>query len=388
MFHRQLVSILQKRLKEKTPLIQVLLGPRQIGKTTAVQTALKNQGLIFTADLPTSFGPEIVQEWWDQALKTKNSVLVIDEVQKIANWSEAVKRLWDQPSKNPIKLVLTGSSSLLVEKGLKETLAGRFELIRAEHWNFKEANEILNLTLSDFLEFGCYPGSVPFLKDKNRWASFIRDSIVEPAIGRDLLQLHPIDDPALLRQLLGVAVSAPAQVLSLQKIQGQLQGRGTLPTLQHYLHLLQEAFLITGVEKYSMSAFRTRRSSPKLIIHDNALIRAFERPVTSPIQTFRKGQYLENAVGARFLEAGWDVFYWKDRDLEVDFIVLGPDGQKWAIEVKSGKVGEKELKGLQIFCKRHKDFEPRFISLKDQKISGIKNLNLEEILSLHRNYTS
>lgn len=383
---RKLEALIKARLLEKSPRIQVILGPRQVGKTTALKSAMSGRGIYQSADLPSSLGTGILEEWWNEALRTDAKILGIDEIQKIALWSEAIKKLWDQTSRPKLKLILTGSSSLFVEKGLKETLAGRFELIRVEHWNFNEARTSFGVDLKSFIEFGCYPGSMEFLKTRDRWANFVRDSIVEPAIGRDLLQLHPIDQPALLRQVFGVAVANPAQIVSLQKLQGQLQGRGTLPTIQNYLRLLEEGFLVTGIEKYSAASLRAKRSTPKLIIHDNALIRAFERPVSAPLLSERFGRYFENCVGARFLEAGWDVFYWRDRDLEVDYVVRGPNGERWAIEVKVGRPNEEDLRGLRVFCKRYPDFQPRLVSLQEHKLSSIQSLDIEKILSLHRIY--
>lgn len=383
MKNRAFVDILKARLKEKHPLIQVLIGPRQVGKTTGLKEVLKQGGLYRTADYPTPLNAEILVEWWSNARESKSRLLAVDEVQKITNWSEAVKYLWD--SSSDMKLILTGSSTLQVEKGLRETLAGRFELIRAEHWNLSEAARILNLTSDQFIEFGAYPGAVPLLKDVSRWASFIRDSIVEPAIGRDLMQLHPVENPALMRQVFGVAVSQPAQLVSLQKIQGSLQARGTVPTIGNYMRLLSEAFLVTGVQKYSQAQLRTKKSIPKLIVHDNSLCRAFEKPVGSKISKEKFGRYFENAIGARFIEAGWDVYYWKNRNAEVDYVVLGPENQKWAIEVKSSEISRSDLTGLFEFCKQNPEFEPHIISYIDQKIAGISSLDYRESLSLRRN---
>lgn len=386
MENRVLVSAISARLAEKSPLIQVIIGPRQVGKTTLLKAAIGSGAVYESADNPTPTQSDVVNEWWNRALQSESKIIAIDEVQKIPAWTEVLKKLWDGKTK-PLKVVVTGSSALLLEKGLKETLAGRFELIRAEHWNYQEANRVFDLSLGEFIEFGCYPGAIPFLKsDINRWGQYVRDSIIEPAIGRDLLQLYPVAQPSLLRQILGAAISLPAQVVSLNKMQDQLQGKGTLPTIQHYLKLLSDAFLISGVEKYSKSVFRTKRSSPKLIIHDNGIIRSFEKPIDKKISSEKLGRYFENCIGARFIEAGWDAYYWKDRDLEVDFVVIGPEGEKWAVEVKTSKTTEKELKGLFKFCELNKDFEPVLISLIGQTIAGVKNLSAEDALSFTRSY--
>ncbi len=344
---------------------------------------MEDRGFYESADSPSPLSFEVIADWWQKALASPEKILAIDEIQKINNWAEAIKKLWDSSKKKP-KVVLTGSSALLVQKDLNETLAGRYEIIIAEHWNFNEAKDIFNLSLKEFIEFGCYPGSIQFLKDRNRWAAYLRDSIVEPALGRDLLQLHPVKSPALLRQIFAVACSLPASVISLQKLQGQLQGQGSLPTIQHYLSLLSSAFLVSGVQKFTNSQFHLRKSPPKLIIHDNALCRAFERPISQNLTDLRFGHYFENLVGARFLEAGWEVYYWNDRAMEVDFVVRGPSGENFAIEVKSSLTEEKKLSGLKTFCKNFPDFEPCLISLVKQKLPGIRELNATSILSLSR----
>jgi predicted AAA+ superfamily ATPase len=392
--NRTLSGLIATRLQEPHPLIQVVVGPRQVGKTTAVQAALQGRGVYETADSPLPPPASVIAEWWARALAQADRILAIDEIQKIPGWSEVLKRLWDTTTP-PLKVIVTGSSALLVEHGLHESLAGRFELLRAEHWHWAEAQAIFGVTLAQFVEFGCYPGSLRFLCGDDapepfappaieRWSAYVRDAIVEPAIGRDLLQLRPVEQPALLRQLFGVAVSLPAQVVTLHKLHGALQGRGTLPTLKTYLQLLQAAFLITGIEKYSSRPFRARQSSPKLIVHDNALLRAFERPVTAPLSPARFGHYFENAVGARFIEAGWDTFYWSERDKEVDFVVLGPLGEKWAVEVKTADVEERELKPLHSFCRLYSEFEPCLVSLSGQRIAGVRSLAAEDLLSLTR----
>lgn len=380
--NRDIVTTLSNRIDEKSPFIQVLIGPRQVGKTTALKAALNNKGIYHTADYPTPLGSEALIKWWEEAENDSSRLLAIDEIQKVTDWRETIKYLWDKTEN--FKLILTGSSSLLVEKGLKETLAGRFELLRAEHWNFEEASRVFGLSIPEFIEFGCYPGAAQFLNNPTRWGSYIRDSIVEPAIGRDLLQLHPIESPALMRQIFGSAISVPAQLLSTQKMQGTLQEKGSVPTIRHYLSLLSQAFLVTGIEKYSLSQIRTKSSIPKFIIHDNGLCRAFERPITSKIEPERLGHYFENTVAARFIEAGWNTYYWKHRNYEVDLVVIGPNNEKWAIEVKSGNTSIEELRGVFEFCKIHNDFEPYLLSLSGQKFKEIASLDASKILSLHR----
>lgn len=378
---RNIQILLEKRLKEQNPLIQVVIGPRQVGKTTAIKEAISGRGLYETADSPVPISYEFIYEWWDKALKTKDKILVIDEVQKIEGWAEVIKKLWNN-EKNKLKVILSGSAALTIEKKLKESLAGRYELLPAPHWNFAEANKVFSTPLEQFIEFGCYPGAQRFIDDVDRWAAYIRDSIVELAIGRDIMQLQPVENPALFRQVFLLSTQLPAQIVSLNKLQGLLQDKGAMATIQHYLSLLGSAFLVTGVQKYSPMGFRVKSSPPKIIVHDNALLKAFERPLNQKIINPKLGFYFENIVGARFIEAKWEVYYWKDKTNEVDFIVNGPNGERWAIEVKSSPTTRKELNGLDKFCNNYPDYKPFLISLVNQTFEDIGTLKVEEILSL------
>lgn len=383
---RSIEHVLAGRLAEEAPLIQVLIGPRQVGKTTAIRGVLAGRGVYESADSPVPMAAAFMEQWWARAMASPDRILAIDEVQKIPGWVEMLKRLWDERGAGNLKVVVSGSAALLIERGLRESLAGRYELIRAEHWGFAEAQESFGVGLGQFVEFGGYPGAARFLGETERWAEYVRDAIVEPAIGRDLLQLHPVQQPALLRQVFGVAVSLPAQIVSLQKIQGELQNAaGTLPTIAEYLRLLADAFVVTAVRKYNPHQHTTRASIPKLITHDNALLRAFERPVTGSVSPVRLGQYLENCVGARFIEAGWETWYWKDRDLEVDYVVRGPKGENWAVEVKTALVTPRDLASLRAFCARYPEFEPCLLRLTPgEAFPGVRELDPSEILSLHR----
>ncbi len=380
---RNIQHTLQRRLAEPGGVIQIVIGPRQVGKTTAVKGALSGRGIYFSADSPSVLPVSSITEQWHRAQLHPDKILAIDEVQKIPGWNEEVKRLWDNGPKLR-KVVLTGSASLLIDKGLSESLAGRFELIHAEHWNAQEAAEVFGQSLESFVEFGCYPGAQQFISNIERWAAYVRDSIIEPAIGRDILQLHPIENPSLLREILGVAVALPSHVISLQKIQGQLQTKGAVATVARYLQLLSKAFIVTGLQKYTGNSFHVRQSSPKLIVHDNAIARALERPAAQPLSRERLGRYLENAVGARFIEAGWDVFYWNERDREVDFVVIGPQNQHWAVEVKFGPYGEKELSGLRRFCSLFPHFSPKIIVVAPSERSAVDEISAMTILSMRR----
>jgi len=381
---RKLYSIIKSRINEDQPLIQIILGPRQVGKTTALKQVIGSKSLYFSADGPIPPTAAEIKTLWGKAHNSSNKILAIDEVQKIPNWNEIIKQLWDNDKS--IKLLLTGSSSLLMERGLSESLAGRYELIQAEHWSLHEAKSIFGMSIREYISFGCYPGSIRFLKDKTRWAEYIKSSIIEPVISRDLLQISPVKSPMLLRQLFFVACSYPAQIISLRKLVGELNEKGSIPTLKSYMKLLSDAFLISSIEKYSTRKIKTKVSMPKIIIHDNALIRSLEKPASEELTAKKFGRYFENCIASRFIEAGYETYYWKDRDLEVDLVVIGPENQKWAIEIKSSTIDRTSLKGVLHFCKKFPEFEPKLISFENQKLQGVETLPVEEILSLQYKY--
>ncbi len=141
-------------------------------------------------------------------------------------------------------------------------------------------------------------------------------------------------------------------------MQGLLQDRGAIATIQHYLNLLEQGFLLSCINRFSGSPFQVKKSPPKIIIHDNGLLRAFHRPVSAPLQPDLLGRYFENLVGARMIQAGWDVYYWTQRNHEVDFIVITPDNEHLAIEVKSNTTTVEELSGLKYFIKENPEFKP------------------------------
>jgi predicted AAA+ superfamily ATPase len=124
------------------------------------------------------------------------------------------------------------------------------------------------------VQFGSYPGAVEYERSPARWRSYLRDSIIEPAIGRDVLALGAVRRPVLLRQIFAVAVGSPAQIVALKNIQGHLQDSGVLETVAYYLALLEDAYLVAPLEKYTEQAIRRRSSPPKLVTLNNGLLTA------------------------------------------------------------------------------------------------------------------
>lgn len=378
MFERYELQVLNKRVKEPRKFIQVIMGPRQVGKTTMVgqlTQKLTMPYLFESADAIAAGNAAWLEHIWESArLKQKTQasnefLLIIDEIQKITNWSETVKKLWDEDSiKNqPIKVIILGSSRLLLQQGLTESLAGRFETIYLTHWTFSEMEQAFGWDAHTYAWFGGYPGSASLINDENRWKRYIRDSLIETSISKDILMLTRIDKPALLKQLFELGCSFSGQILSFTKLQGQLQDAGNTTTLSHYLHLLETAGLLGGIEKYAHTTIRKRASSPKFQVHNNALLSAqqtdtFIEVIENPVSW---GRIVESAVGAHLvnqsLREQYAVYYWRDRNDEVDF-VLEREGQIIGIEVKSGV--PKNNKGMLAFQRK---FDPHKIYFIDNK---------------------
>ena len=385
MFKRKLVSQLSQRIKEKRHFIQIVIGPRQTGKTTAVTQAVKEIKLpvhFVSADDAAALSREWLCNEWEQARilqkqKNKDAVLVVDEIQKISDWSSIVKQLWDEDTRNnkPLKIILTGSSALLLQEGLTESLMGRFEVLYSPHWNFSECKKAFGYSLEDFLFFGGYPGAAALKSDEERWARYIGSSIVEPTISQDVLLMEEVRKPALLRSLFKLGAVYSAQELSYTKIMGQLQDAGNTVTLAHYLDLLEKANILCGLQKFSLSKARVRQSSPRFMVFDTSLMTyadgASRKRLLENGET--KGHLVESAVGAYLLargkEEGFEVFWWRDRGNEVDFVIQ--KGQKiTAIEVKSGRL--KKNGGTLEFIKLY----PQALAL----TVGSANLKLENFL--------
>lgn len=365
-FEREVVARVCERVRRGPPLIQILVGARQVGKTTIATQALEHLGcpqVFAAADTPLPPGPEWVETHWRRArhLAQENSgpvVLALDEIQKVRGWSEEVKRLWDEDrrQKRAVHVILLGSSALLLQRGLVESLAGRFFLHRCPHWSWAECRAAFGWSLERWLCFGGYPGAAPLVSEPSQWRQYVADALIETVLARDVLQLQTVNKPALLRHLFALAACFPAQVFSYNKMLGQLQEAGNTTTLAHYLQLLETAFLVSGLELYLAGQQRKRGSSPKLILWNQALVSALATrdPSTAQQDPTWWGRLVENAVGAHLLNhlqgLSWRVTYWRDGADEVDFVVTG-ERRTWALEVKSGRAGR--LSGLAAFQRRY-----------------------------------
>lgn len=365
MYKKREYQTIRERLKEPRKFIQVVMGPRQVGKSTVVKQVLQDIDMpyqFFSADnVPAGDGAWIANCWAAvRSLQTNKAlgsiILVVDEIQKIANWSEAVKKEWDDDTfhDRDIKVLLLGSSRVLLEKGLSESLGGRFEEIRMTHWSYTEMRDCFGYTLDQYLFYGGYPGAASLIGDDDRYQQYIQSAIVEATINKDILMDTPVSKPALLRQTFELGAAYSGQLLSLNKMLGSLQDAGNTTTLAGYVHLLNESGMLDGLQKYSIDTARRKQSIPKFQVYNNAL-KTIYSPHTFEQAIFDRkawGHIFESGIGAYIVSRAFvhrfEVFYWRERDDEVDF-VLRKKGSIAAIEVKSN--AEKNTKGLETFKK-------------------------------------
>jgi predicted AAA+ superfamily ATPase len=387
-YSRPQAKTLARRLGEPRRFMQVVAGPRQVGKTTLVRQVAERSGLLThyaSADEPTLRGQEWISQQWEAARLAaggtgrRRAVLILDEIQKIPGWSETVKRLWDEDTrgKRPLKVVLLGSAPLLMTRGLTESLAGRFEVLRLPHWSYAEMKTAFGFSLDHYLFYGGYPGAAPLTREPARWVRYILDSLIETTISRDVLLLSRVDKPAVLRRLFQLGCGYSGQILSYTKMLGQLQDAGNATTLAHYLELLAGAGMVAGLQKFAGEAVRSRGSSPKLQVLNTALMTAQSGLTLKDARTDHEfwGRLTESAVGAHLANAAaagsCELYYWRDRNREVNFVVRAGRSVT-AIEVKSGRARDVHP-GLAAFVEA---FKP-----KRRLLVGGDGIAVEEFLS-------
>lgn len=392
-YRRPIFGEIVERTEEPRRFIQVLAGPRQVGKTTLarqVMDAIGIPGHFASADAPD---PEdvgwIYTQWQIGRQAARNGgraggLLVLDEVQKIRNWSDVVKQLWDEDSiaETPLRVMLLGSAPLLVRQGLSDSLAGRFEVIRVPHWTYAEMRDAFGWDLDTYLFYGGYPGSAPLIRRHERWEEYILDSIVETNLSRDILMLNRVEKPALLRQLFRLACSYSGQVLSYTKMLGTLTDAGNTVTLAHYLELLGGAGMVTGIGKYSGSAVRRRASSPKLLALNTALVTATARTSLARARADHEfwGRLVETAVGAHLWSHADpdELTYWREGNNEVDWVIrpgrlMRTREAPMAIEVKTGH--PRGTPGTVAFTHTHRGSRALIV--------GPGGIDIEAFLSTH-----
>ena len=388
MFKRQQAAVLQSRITEPRRFIQVIAGARQVGKSTMVKQVTQEltiPHLLATAEEAPDKDPAWISYVWQQARQSMRLnnypefLLVIDEIHKLDNWSEVVKAEWDTDTMRDLnlKVVLLGSSRLLIKDGLTESLAGRYELIEMEHWSFGEMREAFGMSAEQYIYYGGYPGAASLLEDEQRWRKYMKDAIIEPAITKDVLTTKRVLKPALLRQLFQLGCAYSGELLSFNKVLGQLQDAGNTSTLANYLQLLDESKLLCGLQQYAADDARKYKSVPKYQVYNSGLLSAcnslsFKDVYLSPAEW---GKWVESAVGAYLANHAdrleYKVYYWRHDSDEVDFI-LQRSRQLVAVEVKSGR--RKMNQGLTLF---REQFHP----LPRRTIEQFLLLDLEKLFS-------
>jgi predicted AAA+ superfamily ATPase len=386
-FARPHADVLSRRLDEPRRFMQVIAGPRQVGKTTLVRqvlAALEVPTSYVSADEPALRGSGWVAQQWDAARITARSsgrggaVLALDEIHKVSGWSETVKRLWDEDTAAglPLRIVLLGSAPLLMQRGLGESLTGRFEVIHLPHWSLGEMRDAFGFNLDRFLWYGGYPGAAAFARDPERWRRYVLDSIIETTLSRDVLLLTRVDKPALLRRLFDLACRYSGQVLSYQKMLGQLHDAGNTTTLAHYLQLLAAAGMVTGLAKYPGGHVRQRGSSPKLLVLNTALLNVVTGTDPAEAGADYRCRLAESAVGAYLANAAaageCELFYWRAANREVDYVVK-TGGHLFAVEVKTGREAPAKLPGIDAFAAEYQ--------MQRRLLVGTGGIPLEDFLS-------
>lgn len=379
------------RINEPRGKMQVIVGPRQVGKSTLIGQVLAECKIPFDSysadDVVGVTANWLVEVWETQRMKMvargeSKRLVVIDEIQKIQNWSETVKAEWDRDTreKRELIVVLLGSSRMLIEKGLTESLAGRFELIRLSHWTYTEMKDCFGWTLSQYVYYGGYPGAAQYINNEVRWRNYVKDSLVESSIAKDVLMDTKIMKPQLLRQLFEIGSSYSGELLSLTKVAAQLQDVGNVTTLAGYLHLLDECGLLCGLQKYAEDDARKYNSVPKFQVYNNALRNVYADEDYSDVIENPKswGRYVESAIGAYLVSQAqildYKVYYWREKGDEVDFVLV-KRRKKVAIEVKSGR--RTTNAGLAKFTGAYKPFRALVV--------GSGGLSFEEFLSMDLN---
>ena len=393
MYKRKQLYELQSRMREPRSFIQVISGARQVGKSTLIKQFLQETSIPYisvSADNVARDNTEWISTHWESArqrIKLYNHsefLLIIDEVHKIDNWSEVIKKEWDYDTFNDInlKVVILGSSRLLLKDGLTESLMGRYELIRMPHWSYLEMKEAFNFNLSQYIFFGGYPGSAKLIHDENRWRKYIKDSIIKPAIEKDIITTKYIYKPVLMKQLFELGCAYSGEEISLTKILGQLQDAGNVTTLATYLTTLNESHLLCGLQKYANDNARKYNSIPKMMVYNTALLSTLAgvKYETTFCDPKLWGRWVESSIGAYLLnnaeELEYKLFYWRERNDEVDFIIEY-NSKCIAIEVKSGR--RTTNNGIKIFKEKFKPYKTYIVGTGGLPIEDFLSLDIEKL---------
>ncbi|MCX9010588.1 MAG: ATP-binding protein [Candidatus Methanoperedens sp.] len=350
------------------PQIIALTGLRRVGKTTLmhkmvldfIKSGFDARNIIYFSfdEFRETELREVMRGYealMEKDLKQGRYLLLLDEIQKLTNWEDQVKRIYDTYR---IKIIISGSESMFIKKKSKETLSGRIFEFKVETLSFKE---FLSFKGVEYKPAGLYEKELARLfeeymlcqgfpelvgiKDKSIIKKYIKEGIVEKVIYRDLPQLFKIKDIAVLESLLGIIMEEPGQLIEISDLAKEL--KLSRQTLSNYLVYLEEAFLIRKIYNYSKSKRKTERKLKKyypailsdLIFKEDDISRSkvFEWLIVSRLNTG---------------------FFWRDPyKNEVDVVIV--DKKSTPVEIKYGKI---DTTGLIAFMKKFKVTEGYIIS--------------------------
>ena len=272
---RRVYEEIKKFIKNRQ--IISLTGLRRTGKTTILLKAVKDsmadygkENIIYFSfdDFKDAKLKDVIEAYFE--LMKKNSreplLFLFDEIQKVSGWEEQLKRIYDE-NKN-FKFVISGSESLFIRKGTRESLAGRIFEFQVKTLSFKEFLEFRgkkfdNLALykkeilSEFKNF-LYCNGFPEIINENEEfiKKYIKENVVEKIIYRDIPQIVPIENPEILSQMLNIIAKEPGQIIQMDKIAKELNI--SRQTASNYLDYLEKSFLIRKLYNFSRNARKTQ----------------------------------------------------------------------------------------------------------------------------------
>ncbi|MEM4215323.1 MAG: ATP-binding protein [Candidatus Pacearchaeota archaeon] len=357
---REIYKEIQKFMSMRQ--IIALTGLRRVGKTTLMLKIVEDfimKGFNPRNILYFSFDDfkeieirEIIKEYQnmlEKDIRKEKYLFLFDEIQKVNNWEEQLKRIYD--TFHNIKIIISGSESLFLRKKSKETLAGRIFEFKVEQLSFKEflsfkgiefkpiefyENKLLNAFNEFILTLG-FPELVG-VKEKEIIKKYVKESIVEKVIYKDLTKLFKIKDISLIESLLNIFMEEPGQIIEINKLAKEL--KVSRQTLSNYLSYLEEAFLIKKLYNFSRSRRKVERKLKKYYPTIISIDLLFKEDDLSKSKVFEW-------LVVQQLKAE---FFWRDPyKNEVDIVLSNKRLQP--IEIKFGKI---DLKGLLIFMKKFK----------------------------------
>ena len=360
----------------KLPQIIAFTGLRRVGKTTLMYKIVQDhiskgfnpQNILYFSfdEFRDTDIREILNEYEkivEKNIQKENYLILLDEIQKLVNWEEKLKRIYDLHSKN-IKIIITGSESLFIKKKSKETLAGRIFEFKIETLSFKEflrfkGEKFQNIKLYEkeiqrlYEEYNISQGfpELVDIKDKEIIKKYIKESIIEKVIYRDIANLFNIKDISILESLLNIFMENPGQIIELSELGKELQI--SRQTLSNYIRYLEESYLIRKLYNYSKNQRKVERKLKK-----------YYPTIISPNLIFKEDKYSKSksfeAILVNQLKA--EYFYRDPYKNEVDVIL--DDDKLIPIEIKYGKI---ETKSLLSFMKKFNVKEGVILSYDQEK---------------------